>query len=278
MTLEILAEQACFGGVQGVYAHQSTSTGTRMEFAVYRPPQAREGPVPVLYYLSGLTCSWENATVKAGAQRYAAETGLMLVLPDTSPRGEGVPDADSDDFGQGAGFYLDATQAPWSANYRMWSYIRDELPALVEGRFAVQDGARGIAGHSMGGHGALTLALANPGRYRSLSAFAPIVNPSEVPWGRKALAGYLGDNPELWRAHDASALVEAKGWRGDILIDQGDADPFLGGNLQPQRFAAACKAAGVSLTLRMQPGYDHSYYFVASFIGEHVAWHSERLG
>ncbi len=277
MSLETLEEHACFGGVQGVYAHESKATGTRMTFSVYQPPQAREGAVPLLYYLSGLTCTWENATVKAGAQRYAAEAGLMLVFPDTSPRGEGVPDVDSYDFGSGAGFYVNATEAPWSQHYQMLSYCLEELPALVESSFPVQAGKRSITGHSMGGHGALTLALANPDRYSSVSAFAPIVNPSDVPWGQKALGGYLGQDPAVWRKHDATALVVELGWKGDILIDQGADDQFLGEALQPDRFQEACRAKGVPLTLRMQPGYDHSYYFVSSFIGDHIAWHAERL-
>ncbi|GAB5471402.1 MAG: S-formylglutathione hydrolase [Rhodospirillales bacterium] len=278
MSLETLEEHACFGGTQGVYAHDSKATGTRMTFSVYLPPQAKVGASPVLYYLSGLTCSWENATVKAGAQRYAAEAGLILVFPDTSPRGDEVPDVDSYDFGKGAGFYVDATEAPWSQHYQMLTYCKDELPALVEASFPADPEKRGITGHSMGGHGALTLALANPGRYGSLSALAPIVNPAEVPWGQKALGGYLGENPEIWRQHDACALLAAKGWQGDILIDQGAADQFLGEALQPERFAEACSAKGVSLDLRLQPGYDHSYYFVSSFIADHIAWHAARLG
>ncbi len=277
MSLEILEEHACFGGTQGVYSHQSEATGTKMAFAVYQPPQAKQGTCPILYYLSGLTCTWENATVKAGAQRYAAETGLILVFPDTSPRGEEVPDDEAYDFGKGAGFYINATEKPWAEHYHMLRYCLEELPALVEARFPVADGKRGICGHSMGGHGALTLALANPERYRSLSAFAPIVNPSEVPWGQKAFARYIGNDPALWRQHDACALMAERGWKGDVLVDQGAADQFLGEALQPQRFAEACESQGVSLTLRMQEGYDHSYYFVSSFIGDHIAWHAERL-
>lgn len=277
MSLETLEEHACFGGVQGVYAHQSEATRTRMVFSVYQPPQARDGKVPVLYYLSGLTCSWENATVKAGAQRYAADHGLMLVFPDTSPRGDDVPDVDAYDFGSGAGFYVNATQDPWSEHYHMLSYCRDELPALVEGEFPILEGRRGITGHSMGGHGALTIALANPDRFRSLSAFAPIVNPSSVPWGHKALGGYLGEDEALWRQHDACVLMQERGWRSDILIDQGAADQFLGEALQPEKFEAASAERNVPLTLRLQPDYDHSYYFVSTFIGDHVAWHAERL-
>ncbi len=278
MSLEILEEHACFGGTQGVYSHQSEATGTQMAFAVYQPPQAKQGRCPILYYLSGLTCTWENATVKAGAQRYAAEAGLILVFPDTSPRGGEVPDDEAYDFGKGAGFYINATQKPWSEHYHMLRYCLEELPGLVESHFPVAEGKCGITGHSMGGHGAITLALANPERYQSLSAFAPIVNPSEVPWGQKAFARYLGDDPGLWRQHDSCALMAERGWKGDILVDQGAADQFLGEALQPERFAEACKGRGVSLTLRMQEGYDHSYYFVSSFIGDHLAWHAERLG
>jgi len=277
MSLETLEEHACFGGVQGVYAHQSTATNCRMEFAVYQPPQAKSGPCPVLYYLSGLTCTWENATVKAGAQRYAAEAGLILVFPDTSPRGEEVPDMDTYDFGKGAGFYVNATEEPWAENYRMLSYCLEELPVLIERDFPAATDRRGITGHSMGGHGALTIALANPGRYASLSAMAPIVNPSEVPWGQNALGRYLGEDPDVWRRHDACALVSGRGWHGDILVDQGAADQFLGEALQPERLAEACEAKGVPLTLRLQEGYDHSYYFVSTVIGDHVAWHAKRL-
>ncbi len=277
MSVETLEEHTCFGGVQGVYAHDSEATGTRMVFSVFQPPQARGNQVPVLYYLSGLTCSWENATVKAGAQRYAAKHGLMLVFPDTSPRGDDVPDVDAYDFGSGAGFYVNATEKPWSEHYHMLTYCRDELPALVEGDFPVIEGRRGITGHSMGGHGALTIALANPDRYHSVSAFAPIVNPSAVPWGQKALGGYLGNDQALWRKHDACVLMQQRGWKADVLIDQGASDQFLGEALQPDQFEAACKDRNVALTLRMQPGYDHSYYFVSTFIGDHIAWHAQRL-
>lgn len=278
MSLETLEEHACFGGVQGVYAHRSQATDCRMEFAVYQPPQAKAGTCPVLYYLSGLTCTWENATVKAGAQRYAAEAGLILVFPDTSPRGEEVPDMDTYDFGKGAGFYVNATEAPWAQHYHMLRYCLEELPALVESHFPAKTETRGITGHSMGGHGALTIALANPDRYASVSALAPIVNPSEVPWGQNALGRYLGDDRAVWERHDACHLLAGRGWPGDILVDQGAADQFLGQALQPERFVEACEAKGVPLTLRMQEGYDHSYYFVSSFIGDHIAWHAERLG
>lgn len=277
MTLETLAKHACFGGTQSVHAHASRATGTRMEFAVFVPPQAAERKVPVLYYLSGLTCTWENATTKAGAQRYAAERGLMLVFPDTSPRGEGVANDAAYDLGQGAGFYVDASEAPWAPHFRMESYVTEELVELVEASFPALPGVRGVTGHSMGGHGALTLALRHPGLYRSLSAFSPIVAPSQVPWGQKALGAYLGADPAKWAEHDACALIQSKGWAGDILVDQGAADQFLERELQPQRLEAACRAAGVPLTLRLQPGYDHSYYFVQSFIGDHLAWHAQRL-
>ncbi len=277
--VETISENRCFGGVQGVYRHDSTETGTPMRFSVYRPPAASAGPVPVLWYLSGLTCTEENFTVKAGAQRYAAEHGLMLVAPDTSPRGAGIDgEDDAYDFGSGAGFYVDATEAPWSKHYRMYSYVTGELPALVFEHFPGDAARQGITGHSMGGHGALTLALKNPDTYRSVSAFAPICAPSRCPWGEKALGGYLGTDRDAWQAHDANALV-AGGARvpGTILVDQGEADDFLERELNPALFASTCQAAGQALNLRMQPGYDHSYYFIASFIGDHVAFHAEAL-
>ncbi len=277
--METVGENRCFGGTQGVYRHASGETGTDMQFAVYLPPQARDASVPVLWYLSGLTCTEENFTAKAGAQRYAAEHGLALVAPDTSPRGAGIEGEDDDyDFGSGAGFYVDATESPWSANYRMYSYVTRELPALVGANFAVDMDRQGITGHSMGGHGALTIGLRNPDTYRSVSAFAPICAPSQCPWGEKALGGYLGEDRSAWAGHDATALVEA-GARanGTLLIDQGDADQFLERELNPKLFAAACERAGQPLELRMQRGYDHSYYFIASFIGEHVAFHAEAL-
>lgn len=278
MTLETVSETRCFGGVQGVYRHDSTETGTPMRFAVYRPPQAERGPVPVLWWLSGLTCTEENVTVKAGAQRTAAEHGLMLVAPDTSPRGLDLPgEHDAYDFGSGAGFYVDATEAPWSAHYRMYSYVRDELPALVAAHFPMDPARQGIFGHSMGGHGALVLALRNPDRYRSVSAFAPIVAPTRVPWGEKAFTGYLGHDRAAWTAYDATALVVDTAWRGPILVDQGDADTFLGTQLTPDVFRDAAHAAGVHVTLRMQPGYDHSYFFIATFIGDHIAHHAAAL-
>lgn len=274
-----LEQHRCFDGVQSVHAHDARETGCRMRFALFLPPQARNARVPVLYWLSGLTCTEENFTVKAGAQRVAAELGLALVVPDTSPRGLGLPgEADAFDFGVGAGFYVDATQAPWSANWRMYAYVTRELPALVEGAFAV-DGARmGIFGHSMGGHGALTIALRNPQRYRTVSAFAPIAAPSHSPWGRKAFTGYLGTDEDAWREYDATALVEARGWSGPpILVDQGADDPFLATQLMPERFAAACGRAGVTLDLRLREGYDHSYYFIATFVEAHLRHHARYL-
>ncbi|MCA9774935.1 MAG: S-formylglutathione hydrolase, partial [Myxococcales bacterium] len=257
-SIEIRARARSFDGTQGVYAHRSEATGTAMEFSVYLPPQAERGPVPVLWWLSGLTCTWENFTVKAGAQRHAAEHGVAIVAPDTSPRGTHLlGEHDAYDFGSGAGFYVDATRAPWSAHYRMYTYVTEELPALVGKAFPVDLGRQGVFGHSMGGHGALVVALRNPDRYRSVSAFAPIVAPSQVPWGRKAFTGYLGDDEETWKAYDATALAGASTWRRPILIDQGTADGFLAEQLRPERFAEACAAAGVDLTLRMQAGYDH---------------------
>ncbi len=276
--METISEQRCFGGVQGVYRHASETTGTPMQFAVFIPPGAENGGVPVLWYLSGLTCTEENFTVKAGAQRYAAEHGLMLVAPDTSPRGASIPGEDETyDFGSGAGFYVDATEAPWSKNYRMYSYITEELPALVFDGFPGDRARQGITGHSMGGHGALTVGLRNPETYRSISAFSPICAPTQCPWGEKALGGYLGSDRETWKAHDACALIESGQRSGEILVDQGDADGFLVEQLKPELLEQACKEAGQPLTLRMQPGYDHSYFFIASFIGDHVAFHAARL-
>ena len=276
MTLERIEHRACFGGWQDVYEHASTTLGCTMRFAVYRPPQAETAKLPVLYWLSGLTCNEQNFITKAGAQRYAAEHGVILVAPDTSPRGDDVADADGYDLGKGAGFYVDATQAPWATHYRMYDYVVNELPALIEAQFPVT-GARAISGHSMGGHGALVIALKNPGRYRSVSAFSPIVAPSQVPWGEKAFGAYLGDDRAAWRAFDATALVETATERLPLLIDQGDADEFLESQLKPQLLKAACEAAGHPIELRMQPGYDHSYYFIQSFIGEHIAHHAKAL-
>lgn len=267
-------ERACHGGTHGVYRHRSASTGTDMTFSVFRPPNV-ERP-PVLFYLSGLTCTWENATTKAGAQRYAAEHGIALVFPDTSPRGEGVPDVDDWQRGQGAGFYLNATRAPWSEHFAMERYCADELPSLVCDAFGLDPDRMGLTGHSMGGHGALTLAMRHPERFRSVSGLAAIVAPSRVAWGQGALAAYLGDDPDAWAEHDACALVTRRGWSADILLDQGLADGFYDG-LRPEWFAAACAEAKVPLTLRLRAGYDHSYYFVQSVIGDHIAWHAERL-
>jgi S-formylglutathione hydrolase len=276
MILETVSTAKCFGGTQGVYRHASHATGTDMVFGLYLPPQAEAGAkLPFLYFLSGLTC---NFTEKAGFQRVAAELGLIVVAPDTSPRGPEVPDDPDYDFGQGAGFYVDATQEPFAKNYRMKSYIEEELPSLVEENFPADPKRRSITGHSMGGHGALTIALRNPGRWRSISAFAPIVAPSLVPWGEKALGRYLGPDRAAWRRHDAVALIEDGARIAEILVDQGTCDNFLETQLRPDLLEAACRNAGISLTLRMQPGYDHSYYFISTFIEDHLRWHRARLG
>jgi S-formylglutathione hydrolase len=276
--IETVSSWQCHGGVQGVYRHASTATGTPMTFAVFVPPQHAAGFVPVLWFLSGLTCTHANVMEKAGYQALAAELGIMVVCPDTSPRGDGVADDAAYDLGQGAGFYLDATQAPWAAQFRMESYIRDELPALIAAKFPADMARQGITGHSMGGHGALVMALRNPGRFASVSAFAPIVAPASVPWGEKAFAAYLGPDRAAWQAYDACALIAAGARLPDLLVDQGAADSFLDGQLQPQRLAAACAAAGIALSLRLQPGYDHSYYFIQSFMADHLRWHGDRLG
>ena len=273
--LETLSEQRCFGGVQGIYRHQSVATHTPMRFAVFVPPG--EGPFASLWFLAGLTCTEENFAIKAGAQRAAVEHGLILVAPDTSPRGDDVPDDDAYDFGKGAGFYVDATEPPWSANFRMRSYIENELPAVVAAHFPTDMARQGITGHSMGGHGALTMALRNPERFKSVSAFAPIVSPLDCPWGEKALTGYIGTDRAAWRAYDACALIADGARVPDILVDQGDADQFLAKQLKPQLLAQACRDAGIDLTLRLQPGYDHSYYFISTFIADHIAWHAARL-
>lgn len=281
MTFETISEQRCFGGIQGFYSHESRETGGTMKFAVYRPPQAASGKVPVLYYLAGLTCTEETFIIKAGAQRIAAELGLMLVAPDTSPRNTGIDGATGDwEFGEAAGFYLDATTPAFAPRFRMYSYVTRELPALIGAGFATADAARtGIFGHSMGGHGALTIALKNPGTYRSVSAFAPIVAPSQVPWGLKALPRYLGEDREAWKAYDTVELLRG-GHRfdGTLLVDQGDADKFLEPQLKPELLAAAAEAAGQPLTLRLQPGYDHSYYFIQTFIEDHLRHHAQALG
>jgi S-formylglutathione hydrolase len=274
--MKTVSESAAFGGVQGVFSHPSEVCGCDMTFAVYLPPQASAGPVPVLWYLSGLTCTHENAMVKAGAQGWAARHGIALVFPDTSPRGSDVADDAAFDLGQGAGFYVDATQAPWAPHFRMWSYITDELPTLVFRNFDLEEGAQGITGHSMGGHGALTIALTHPERFRSVSAFAPIANPTASDWGRKQFAAYLGAERDAWRAHDASILLEERGWPGHVLIDQGAKDQFLD-LLKPEALAGAIARRRQAATFRMQPGYDHSYFFVASFMEDHVAFHAEAL-
>ncbi|KRG64796.1 S-formylglutathione hydrolase [Stenotrophomonas humi] len=276
MTAERIEHRACFGGWQDVYRHTSTVLGCEMTVGVYLPPQAEHGPCPVLYWLSGLTCTEQNFITKAGAQRYAAEHGIILVAPDTSPRGDGVADADSYDLGKGAGFYLNATREPWAKHYRMYDYIADELPEWVQANLPASD-VRAISGHSMGGHGALTIALKNPGRYRSVSAFSPIVAPSQVPWGQKAFTAYLGEDPAAWAQYDATALVAEAKERLPMLVDQGGADEFLDNQLRPQLLQAACDAAGHPLELRIQPGYDHSYYFISSFIGEHIAHHAKAM-
>ncbi len=277
MGIERIEHRACFGGWQDVYRHRSGVLGCEMNVAVYLPPQAESGAkLPVLYWLSGLTCTEQNFITKAGAQRYAAEHGLILVAPDTSPRGEDVADTDGYDLGKGAGFYVDAEALPWARHYRMHDYVANELPALIEADFPASD-ARSICGHSMGGHGALVIALKHPGRYRSVSAFAPIVAPSQVPWGEKAFTAYLGPDREAWKAWDATELVRTAAEKLPILIDQGQADEFLDGQLKPWLLEEAAQAAGHPLVLRMQPGHDHSYYFIASFIGEHIAHHAAAL-
>jgi S-formylglutathione hydrolase len=278
---EVISEHACFGGVQGFYKHASSTIGLPMRLGVFAPPQAKAGPVPALIWLAGLTCTEETFAIKAGAQRVAAELGLMLVTPDTSPRtsaSDGIAGADASwDFGHGAGFYLDATQAPWATHWRMESYVTQELPALVAQRFACQPGSLGVFGHSMGGHGALTLALRHPGLFQSVSAFAPIAAPMHCPWGHKAFSGYLGPDRSTWPAHDATALIEAGARVPPLLIDQGLADKFLAEQLHPDRFEAACRAAGQPVTLRRHAGYDHGYYFIASFIEDHLRHHAAAL-
>ncbi|MFC4273278.1 S-formylglutathione hydrolase [Sneathiella chungangensis] len=276
--MKTLSEQACFGCIQGFYAHDSAETGSEMRFAVYLPPAATSASVPVLYYLAGLTCTEETATIKAGAQRVAAEHGLMLVMPDTSPRGVGLPGEEDDwDFGTGAGFYLDAVMEPWADCYRMYSYIRDELRLLINEKFPADPDRTGIFGHSMGGHGALTIALKNPELYKSVSAFAPISSPMQCPWGQKAFTGYLGTDQASWAEYDATALVKNGKRAPHILIDQGTADQFLCEQLKPEIFEAACKEAGQPLTLRRQDGYDHSYYFIQTFMEDHIRHHAAHL-
>jgi S-formylglutathione hydrolase len=278
-TSKPISQSLCFGGVQAVYSHPAHETRCAMRFGLFLPPQASAGRVPVLYWLSGLTCTEDNFIVKAGAQRVAAELGLAIVVPDTSPRGLGIPgEGDSYDFGLGAGFYVDATEAPWSAGYRMYSYVTKELPAYVEARFPVDPERKGLFGHSMGGHGALTIALRNPAIYRSVSAFAPISSPMRCPWGEKALTGYLGDDRRRWRDYDATALIEERGWTGPtILVDQGTSDPFRERQLKPELLKEACERAGVGLDLRLRDGYDHSYFFIATYIEDHLRFHAREL-
>ena len=278
-TIKAVTQNLCFGGVQSVYTHQSRETGCTMRFGVYLPPQAKSQRVPILYWLSGLTCTEENFIVKAGAQRIAAALGLAIVVPDTSPRGLAIPgEGDSYDFGLGAGFYVDATEAPWSPGYRMYSYITKELRADVGAALPVDAARAAIFGHSMGGHGALTIALKNPHDYKSVSAFAPIASSMRCPWGEKALTGYLGNDRTRWREYDATALFEDRRWTGPpILVDQGTNDPFLESQLKPELLRAACRDFGVPLELRLQDGYDHSYFFIATFIEDHLRFHAQYL-
>ena len=277
--MEILSENRSHGGRQLVCRHASGATRTDMTFSIFLPPQAESGPCPVLWYLSGLTCTHANVTEKGEYRAACAEQRIIFIAPDTSPRGEDVPDDPEGlwDFGQGAGFYVDATEDPWARHFNMWSYLAEELPALVAAEFAADITRQGITGHSMGGHGALTLALGLPGRYRSVSAFSPIVAPGQVPWGRKALGHYLGEQGAAWRRHDAVALIGDGARVDELLVDIGDADPFLDKELKPELLEAACRDAGIPLTLRRQPGYDHSYYFISTFMADHVRWHAERL-
>jgi S-formylglutathione hydrolase len=278
MTVEIVSESKSHGGRQLVVRHSSDACRCDMTFSLFLPPQAERGErLPVVWYLSGLTCTHANVTEKGEYRAACAELGLIFVAPDTSPRGDDVPDAEGYDFGKGAGFYVDATEEPWSRNYRMWSYVTEELPALVGAEFPVDLDRQGITGHSMGGHGALTVALNFPDRFRSVSAFAPIVAPSQAPWGQKALAGYLGDNRSAWRKHDAVALIEDGARVRELLVDVGTADQFLEQELRPELLERACAGADIPLTLRRQPGYDHTYYFISTFMADHLAWHAERL-
>jgi S-formylglutathione hydrolase len=280
VSLEVVSENKSHGGRQLVVRHASLSTSTDMTFSIFLPPQAEGGgKLPVVWYLSGLTCTHANVTEKGEYRDACAEHGLIFVAPDTSPRGADVPTAPEGawDFGLGAGFYVDASEEPWARHYRMWSYVTDELPRLVEAEYPADMDRQGITGHSMGGHGALTVALNHPDRFRSVSAFAPIVAPSQVPWGQKALTGYLGDDRLTWSRHDAVSLIEDGARVPELLVDVGDADPFLEKELRPELLDHACRAAGIPLTLNIRPGYDHSYYFISSFMADHLAWHAERL-
>ena len=277
--MEILSEAKAHGGRQLAVRHASSATGTDMIFSIFLPPQA-DGPgrLPVVWYLSGLTCTHANVTEKGEYRAACAELGLIFVAPDTSPRGDEVPDDEAYDFGKGAGFYVDASREPWSEHYRMWAYVTEELPELVSAEFPVDEDRQGITGHSMGGHGALTVALRNPDRFRSVSAFAPIVAPSQVPWGEKALSGYLGDDRQAWRRHDAVALIEDGARVDELLVDVGTADDFLEKELRPELLERACADAGIALQLNRREGYDHSYYFISTFMADHLRWHAQRLG
>lgn len=277
MTIETVSTNRSFGGTQGVYRHASRETSTPMVFSVFVPDHAPGARLPVVWYLSGLTCTHANVTEKGEFRRACAELGLVFVAPDTSPRGDDVPDDEAYDFGKGAGFYVDAARAPWAANFRMRSYIESELPEVIGAHFPADMARQGIMGHSMGGHGALTISLRNPGRFRSTSAFAPIVSPMNCPWGEKALGGYLGPDRAAWREYDACALIEDGARVPELLVDQGDADAFLKEQLKPELLEAACAKAGIPLTLGMREGYDHSYYFISTFMEPHLRWHHERL-
>ena len=274
--METISENRCFGGTQGVYTHASKSTGTDMTFGLFLPAEAKDGPVPLLWFLSGLTCTHENAMVKAGAQAWAAEQGIALVFPDTSPRGDGVPNDEAYDLGQGAGFYVNATQAPWAEHFQMWDYITDDLPKTLFEHFPLDEGRQAITGHSMGGHGALTIAMTFPERFASVSAFAPICNPTDSDWGRKQFTAYLGEDTAPWQAHDATLLMRDKGFAGPMLIDTGTADQF-GDLLKTEALAEAIAKRRQSAILRLQPGYDHSYFFISTFMEDHITFHAEVL-
>ncbi|WP_227269885.1 S-formylglutathione hydrolase [Roseobacter weihaiensis] len=274
--METISENACFGGTQGVYSHPSKSCACDMTFGLFLPQEVQDGPAPLLWFLSGLTCTHENAMIKAGAQAWAAEQGIALVFPDTSPRGDGVADDEAYDLGQGAGFYVNATQAPWAAHFQMWDYVTQELSSLLGRNFDLDMDRQAITGHSMGGHGALTIAMSLPGRFRSVSAFAPIANPMASDWGRKQFAAYLGDDQSTWAAHDATHLMREKGFDGPVLVDTGTKDQFID-LLKPEAFAEAANARRQQAILRLQPGYDHSYFFIATFMEEHIAFHADAL-